>query len=355
MSSKKSATSSRLSGIVFDLDGMRMRVSDIELQMQDPHFWDNHEKAGALSKTLNAIKTDLIFWEHLQEQIDFLNNLSDEELAVASDDVYALRRNFATTYNRLFLSGVYDQNPAILSIHAGAGGVDAQDWATMLFEMYKGYCKKNNFDVSVVDISYGEQGGIKNATLEIHGDFSYGMLKYETGVHRLVRISPFSAKQLRHTSFALVDVIPMIEKLNFEISSSDIKIDTFKSSGPGGQNVNKLETAIRLTHTPTGIVVSVQSERSQAQNREKAMQILSSKIAKLMEQHHAKQLSELRSNVENLSIEWGSQIRSYVLNPYQLVKDHRTGYESSQPNAVLEGDLDEFIRSEIVTLSPQSQ
>jgi peptide chain release factor 2 len=217
----------------------------------------------------------------------------------------------------------------------------------MLLRMYQKYCEQNNYKIVILHESNGEQGGIKSVTCEIQGEYTYGKLKGEAGVHRLVRMSPFSAKSLRHTSFALVDVMPIMSQSKMEINPNDLRIDTFRSSGPGGQNVNKLETAVRITHTPTNTVVAVQSERSQAQNKEKAMQLLISKLSALMEKHHAEQLSELRAHIEASSNEWGSQIRSYVLNPYKLVKDHRTNIESTQPERVLEGDLDQFIEAEI--------
>ncbi|MBX4211521.1 MAG: PCRF domain-containing protein [Candidatus Yanofskybacteria bacterium] len=237
----------------------------------------------------------------------------------------------------------YEQNRALLNIYAGAGGVDAQDWASMLLRMYQRYAQKRGWAFSVLSQSLGEQKGIKSASCELSGDHVYETLKDESGVHRLVRISPFSAKGLRHTSFALVEILPEIIAKAFHINPSDLRFDTFRSSGPGGQNVNKLETAVRVTHIPTGIAVAVQSERSQVQNKEKALQMLASRLAQKMEQEKIQELSQLKPEMKSGSIEWGSQIRSYVLHPYQMVKDHRTGTKSSQPDKVLEGDLDKFI------------
>ncbi len=238
----------------------------------------------------------------------------------------------------------FEKNKALLNIYAGAGGVDAQDWALMLSRMYKRFCQKKNLNIVVVYESFGEQGGIKSASYEIKGQDIYNLLRGENGVHRLVRISPFSAKNLRHTSFALIEVLPEIVAHNIQFDQKDLKIDTFRSSGPGGQNVNKLETAVRITHLPTGISVAVQSERSQAQNKEKALQLLYSRLMRKVEEKNAKEISELKA--EPGSIEWGSQIRSYVLHPYQMVKDHRTGLKISQPEKVLDGDLDKLIEAE---------
>jgi len=235
----------------------------------------------------------------------------------------------------------HEKNKALLYVYSGAGGVDAQDWASMLLRMYQKYAQNKGWAFNILSQSFGEQRGIKNAVSEITGENVYDTLKGESGVHRLVRMSPFSAKGLRHTSFALIEVMPEITSRDLKINPNDLRVDTFRSSGPGGQNVNKLETAVRITHVPTGIVVAVQSERSQGQNKEKAMQVLISRLAQKMEEAKIKELSELKS--ERREIEWGSQIRSYVLNPYQMVKDHRTGIKSSQPDKILDGDLDKFL------------
>ena len=234
----------------------------------------------------------------------------------------------------------YAKNKALLNIYAGAGGVDAQDWASMLFRMYQRYASKKGWSFVVFHHSLGEQGGTKSVSAELKGDEAYDLLKNESGVHRLVRISPFSAKKLRHTSFALVEILPEIVAAEIKLNPGDLRFETFRSSGPGGQNVNKLETAVRVTHVPTGNSVAVQSERSQAQNKEKALQVLYSKLVQRMESEKTKEIQDLKPGV---SIEWGSQIRSYVLHPYQMVKDHRTGAKSSQPDKVLGGGLDKFI------------
>ena len=342
-----SRQNSRPYGSVFDVDILRSSISDIEFQMQSPDFWNDHERANALSRKLNDYKEQVAFWDGLEKQLEEFTSLPDEDLDALRDEVAAFSKNFRKEYLLIFMSGKYDSSDAIVSVHSGAGGVDAQDWASMLVEMYRKYCQKTGFSYKILHQSYGEQGGTKNATVEIKGNFAYGYLKGESGVHRLVRISPYSAKSLRHTSFALVDVMPATEKSVLEINPADIRVETFRSSGPGGQNVNKLETAVRLIHEPTGVTVAVQSERSQAQNKEKAMTLLTSRLAHLMETARVEELNQLKKESAAMSIEWGSQIRSYVLNPYKQVKDHRTGFESTQPEAVLEGDLDEFIQAEI--------
>lgn len=313
--------------------------------MQDASFWDDSVKARELVAELGELKNEVAEWEELDLSGQLLAEGSEKELA---EQLPGFEKQLKQLRIRTVFSGQYDRHNALLEIFSGAGGVDAQDWAGMLLRMYQRYADRQNFKFKILDQSWGEQKGIKSVTAEMRGPFAYGYLKRESGVHRLVRISPFSAKNLRHTSFALVEVLPLIEgRIDLKIKPEDLKIDTFRSSGPGGQNVNKLETAVRVTHLPTGLTVAVQSERSQSQNREKALAVLYSRLIKLMEEKKIEEIAKLKSLPEPGGIEWGSQIRSYVLHPYKLVKDHRTETESHDPEAVLDGELEEFIEKEV--------
>ena len=322
----------------------------MQKEAQKPDFWQDYQKAAKVNQEIAYLEEKILKIEELKDELKKLMMLGINE---ANNEIGELEKEIKSEELETFLSGKYDKGNAILEIFSGAGGQDAQDWATMLLRMYERYCARKGYRTQVLQQSFGEAGGpegrigTKSATLEIKGNLAYGFLKKETGVHRLVRMSPFSAKKLRHTSFVLVEVLPDIseKELEIKINPSDLKIETFKSSGPGGQYVNKTESAVRIIHLPTGINVSCQSERSQAQNKEKAMKILYAKLYQLEQEKTKKELKEIKG--ERVSASWGNQIRSYVVHPYKMVKDLRTNIETSQVEAVLDGDLDQFIEAEI--------
>ena len=332
----------------------RKRIGVIEKESQDTEFWSDPERSGKLSQELAALKEEVGAIGGLKSEFSDIKELSEisEEKDIVSQ-LEKLQVKIAKEEFRTFLSGKNDKGDALFTITAGAGGQDAQDWAAMLLRMYERYFTQKGWKVQILHQSFGDSGpegriGVKQAVLEVRGRYAYGYLKHEKGVHRLVRISPFSAKSLRHTSFASVDVMPELskdEQKEVEIKSDDLKVDTFRSSGPGGQNVNKRETAIRITHIPTGIVVAAQSSRTQGENREKALSLLYSKLYILQEEERQKELDKEKG--EKKAIEWGSQIRSYVLHPYKLIKDHRTGEEDSKVEEVLDGKLDAFIEASL--------
>lgn len=274
-----------------------------------------------------------------------LAQLQDEDLtADIADELAAIESELERREFQALLAGEYDRDDAILEIHAGAGGTDSQDWAQMMERMYLRWMEAHDYEVDILDKSEGEEAGLKSVTVAVNGEYAYGYLKAERGVHRLVRISPFDSANRRHTSFALVEVYPQVETADeVEIDPKDLRIDTYRSAGAGGQNVQKNETAVRITHLPTDIVVTCQNERSQMQNRENAMKVLRARLLDLKRQQRAEELAELKG--EHVQAEWGSQIRSYVLHPYQMVKDHRTNQETGNTTAVLDGDLDEFIEA----------
>ena len=302
-------------------------------------------KLELISK-LEVLYSDATGYVELAEEVK--DGSLDEEI---EQSLHLLEDEVETAKIQTLLSGKYDANDAIITIHAGAGGTEAQDWADMLNRMYKMYADKNNFSIRVLDVSPGDEAGLKGITFELSGDNAYGFLKAEKGVHRLVRISPFDSNARRHTSFASVEVMPKLEeKPNIEIRSEDLKIDTYRSSGAGGQNVNKTESAVRITHIPTGIVVACQVERSQVQNKETCMQMLYSKLAEKEEAEEMERLASIRGEIKK--IEWGSQIRSYVFCPYTMVKDHRTGYEESNVQGVMDGNIQEFINEYLKKTSP---
>lgn len=332
---------------VFDLAKKKEKAKELERETQKPELWKQKERAIKITQELSELQGEIADFENLKSDLTKLNT---------EKEIEEFKKKLKNTELQVFLSGKYDKGRAILSIFAGAGGQDAQDWATMLLRMYERHCVLKGFQTKILEQSFGEGGGpegrigTKSATLEIKGNYAFGFFKKETGVHRLVRLSPFSAKSLRHTSFVLVEVLPEIseaEESEIKIKPEDLKIDTFRASGPGGQYVNKRESAIRITHLPTKITVSCQIERLQGLNREKAMKILIAKLHQLKEEKTKKELKEIKG--ENISASWGNQIRSYVLHPYKLVKDLRTGVETSNAEGVLDGNLDEFIEAEIRT------
>lgn len=329
----------------------------IEAEMALPNFWGNKVYAASRSQELSLLKREIERWDRLTSELKTLVELlqisgSDEVmLKEVETRTVILQKEFQAIETELFFAGKYDKGNAVLSVYSGAGGKDAEDWAALLLRMFKRFAEKRGWKTKIIHEHWGEYNGpagwgIKNATILVEAPYSYGYLKKESGVHRLVRISPFSSQSLRHTSFALVDVMPeFVAPEEVEIKPEDLKIDFFRSSGPGGQNVNKRETAVRITHLPTGIQVASQVERSQERNREIALEILRSRLYQFEIQKKEKERQGVRQ--EKVAIEWGSQIRSYVMHPYQMVKDHRTEIETSNIDKVLDGELDEFIEAEV--------
>ncbi|HID11335.1 MAG TPA: peptide chain release factor 2 [Candidatus Latescibacteria bacterium] len=333
---------------MFDLDERRKKIAELESWMAEPGFWDDPQRAQEVVSELKEHKEWVEAFEELEgkcRDLEELAKLVDEEDAGELEgELRALEEEIRSLELRRMLSGEDDPKDALLTIHPGAGGTESMDWAEMLLRMYVRWIERKGFRGEVIDLQPGEEAGIKSATVEVKGPYAYGHLKAESGVHRLVRISPFDANHRRHTSFAAVFVYPEVdEDLKVEIRPEDVEVDTFHASGPGGQNVNKVETGVRITHIPTGITVQCQSERSQYQNRMNAMKMLKARLYQYYKEQEQKKREELESSKKR--IEWGNQIRSYVLHPYKLVKDLRTGAETSDVERVLDGDIDQFIRA----------
>ncbi len=335
---------------LLDIEGQKSEAKALSFEMEKPDFWDNQNKAVEITKRFEDLEKEIREWDEILNDVTELEELvavAEKEGDTSIDEdahkrYQVLKKKFEKYEFLVLFAGKYDKNNAIVSIHAGTGGVDAQDWAEMLERMYLRFAEKKNWKVEIVDRTLGNEAGIKSLTMKITGRWAYGYLKSENGVHRLVRISPFDAEAMRHTSFALVEVIPELpEADDIEIKDEDIRVDVFRSSGPGGQGVNTTDSAVRIVHKPTNITVSCQTERSQHQNKETALKILKSKLFKLQEEEREKKEAKLRGEAQKA--EWGKQIRSYVMQPYKMVKDHRTNYETQEVEKVLDGNLDKFI------------
>jgi peptide chain release factor 2 len=327
---------------LLNIQDLQKKMEQLAEEMNAPDFWSNQENAQTISQDYQDIKKEVEKFADLEKRIGDLLELAESKdeslLSEVEQQTKKIAKEFSEYELQVLLNGPYDKNNAIIAIHAGSGGTEAQDWAEMLLRMVMRFCDKMGWKTKVVDESRGAEAGYKSIMFEVKGRFAFGYLKSEHGVHRLVRISPFDAEKMRHTSFALIEVLPELnDEIKVEIDSKDIRIDTFMAGGHGGQSVNTTYSAVRIVHVPTGITVSCQNERSQQQNKDMAMKILKAKLHRLEEEQKAKERKELRG--EYKSAEWGNQIRSYVLHPYHLVKDHRTEYESADPESVLEGEL----------------
>ncbi|MGA7193169.1 MAG: peptide chain release factor 2 [Anaerolineales bacterium] len=334
---------------VFDFAGKEKKITELEKEIEAPNFWNDSSAAQKTMKVVSNLRDEVESWRkfqnHLYDLLE-LSRLNDESLRDELEkEITMLEADLDKRSFTAMLSGKYDDGDALLAIHAGAGGTDSQDWAAMLERMYLRWADERGYKTEILDRTDGEEAGLKSVTIAIDGKYAYGYLRSEKGVHRLVRLSPYDAAHRRHTSFALVEILPQVamDDAEVEINPNDIKIDVFRSSGAGGQNVQKNATAIRLTHLPTGIVVTCQNERSQLQNRENALRVLRARLSEMKRAEKDQEIAVLRG--EYTKAEWGSQIRSYVLHPYQMVKDHRTEYETGNTQSVLDGDLDAFMES----------
>lgn len=331
---------------------LKREIEELEMKSSVPGFWDDPETSQKIVQKTGKLKNTVELYDKsvtLYDDLTVLIEMGDEEgdlslIPEIEASIDELEKSLASQRLQTLLTGEYDKNNAILTFHAGAGGTEAMDWVSMLVRMYTRWTERHGFKVQMLDFLDGDEAGLKSATISIEGDNAYGYLKSESGVHRLVRVSPFDASGRRHTSFASLEVMPEItDDADVEVREEDIKMDVFRSSGAGGQHINKTSSAVRLTHIPTGIVVACQNERSQFQNREKAMKMLKSKLLEIKEREHLEKIEDIKGVQKDIA--WGSQIRSYVFMPYTLAKDHRTGFESGNINAVMDGDLDGFINA----------
>ena len=347
--------------VVFDEEKQKNIIDECRKIEQQPNYFSNIKLVRENGRKLKLAESNLELIDNIRKQIDncsiiieILENEEDDALfSELQETLMSLKNLIQNIKINTLLSGKYDSYNAIITLHAGAGGTEAQDWTQMLYRMYSMYTEKMKFKTVVLDLLDGDEAGIKSITFKVEGLNAYGYLKAEKGVHRLVRISPFDSNARRHTSFASVEVMPELEELpEIEIKSDDLRIDTYRSSGAGGQHVNKTDSAVRITHLPTGIVVACQNERSQIQNRETAMRMLYGKLAEKQEQEELERMAEIRGSIKK--IEWGSQIRSYVFQPYTLVKDHRTGFETSDIQSVMNGDIQDFILSYLIAVNNNS-
>lgn len=340
-------------GGYFDLGQSEKELKELEAKINAPDFWSDQEKARKLSSYYQGLKEEVESWKKLQQETAELLELAvifidNDEAQAQLPELQKKLSELSAVYEKkefaMLFAGEHDRGDAIVSLHAGTGGVDAMDWTAILLRMYLRFCERHNLEAKILDETAGQEAGIKSVTLEVSGLFAYGWLKSEAGVHRLVRISPFDAEKMRHTSFALVEVLPELPEIdNSKIKDDDLKIEVFRAGGHGGQSVNTTDSAVRITHLPTGITVKCQNERSQLQNRNSAMKILSARLAQYYLQQSEDNLQKIKG--EHRQVQWGNQARSYVLQPYKLVKDHRTGHETQDTERILNGEFDDFVES----------
>ena len=342
-------------GVIFDIENKKVNIDQLQAETNKSDFWNDSQNAQKILKNIKQLEIWIQSWNKLKSEIDDIEVLIELQNEDPNEDLEPeifkklniLESGVGDLEFKRMLGGKHDSKNAILTIHPGAGGTESQDWAEMLMRMYLRYAEISGFNTEILDQLSGDEAGIKSVTIEFSGDFAYGYLRAETGVHRLVRLSPFDANNKRHTSFASVFVLPEIdESIDIEINPADLRIDTYRASGAGGQHVNKTDSAIRITHIPTGTVVQCQNERSQHKNKANAMKILAARLFKLQEEEQKKNMEKFEENKKDIA--WGSQIRSYVFHPYNMVKDHRTGYETSNVQSVMDGQLDRFIKEYLV-------